>query len=132
MEPIKDLGELQPTLDSLAAKGLIQYLTPPGRGSVVTHSLYLDREMEKVRREAGSLAAEPPAEPHSAGPAAPAPAAVARENASVPAAGPAELAALREELAALRREFDASRSELESAARDLRRELEDLNRQLGN
>src|SRR6188508_718596 len=48
MEPIKDLGELQPTLDSLAAKGLIMYLTPPGRGCVVTHSLYLDREMEKV------------------------------------------------------------------------------------
>src|SRR3954467_630912 len=37
MEPIKDLGELQPTLDSLAAKGLILYLTPPGRGCVVTH-----------------------------------------------------------------------------------------------
>src|SRR3954463_10922929 len=58
MEPIKDLGELQPTLDSLAAKGLIMYLTPPGRGSVVTHSLYLDREMEKVRREAGSIQTE--------------------------------------------------------------------------
>ena len=55
MEPIKDLGELQPTLDSLEAKGLVQYLTPPGRGSVVTHSLYLDREMEKVRREAGAM-----------------------------------------------------------------------------
>jgi O-antigen ligase len=36
---------------------LIQYLTPPGRGSIVTHTLYLDREMEKVRREAGQLAA---------------------------------------------------------------------------
>ena len=47
MEPIKDLGELQPTLDSLEAKGLIQYLTPPGRGSVVTHTLYLDREIGK-------------------------------------------------------------------------------------
>ena len=54
MEPIKDLGELQPILDSLFAKGLIQYLTPPGRGCIVTHSLYLDREMEKVRREAGA------------------------------------------------------------------------------
>src|SRR4051812_32827666 len=51
MEPIKDLGELQPTLDSLAAKGLIMYLTPQGRGAILTHTLYLDREMDKVRRE---------------------------------------------------------------------------------
>src|SRR5215813_9696611 len=42
MEPIKDLGELQPTLDALERKGLIQYLTPHGRGAVLTHTLYLD------------------------------------------------------------------------------------------
>ena len=57
MEPIKDLSELRPTLDSLEAKRLIAYLTPPGRGSIVSHTLYLDREMEKVRREAGATAA---------------------------------------------------------------------------
>ena len=63
MEPIKDLGELQPTLDSLQPKGLIMYLTPPGRGSVVTHALYLDREMDKVRREASAMHIdEPPVE----------------------------------------------------------------------
>ena len=39
MEPIKDLGDLRPTLDSLEKKGLILYLTPPGRGCVVTHAL---------------------------------------------------------------------------------------------
>ena len=63
MEPIKDLSELQPTLDSLKRKGLILYLTPPGRGSVVTHTLYLDREMDKVRREAGAAQSrrQPPA-----------------------------------------------------------------------
>src|SRR3954463_16419861 len=52
MEPIKDLADLRPTLDSLERKRLIQYLTPPGRGCVVTHTLYLDREMDNVRREA--------------------------------------------------------------------------------
>src|SRR3954468_15053914 len=57
MEPIKDLHDLQPTLDSLEKKGLIIYLTPPGRGSVVTHALYLDREMDKVRREADAMQA---------------------------------------------------------------------------
>ena len=63
MEPIKDLADLRPTLDSLEKKRLIQYLTPPGRGCVVTHTLYLDREMDKVHREAGSLAQpDPPSE----------------------------------------------------------------------
>src|SRR4051812_39949565 len=57
MEPIKDLGELRPILDSLASRGLVQYLTPPGRGSVVTHGLHLEREMDKIRREAGSMQA---------------------------------------------------------------------------
>ena len=57
MEPIKDLGELQPILRSLEEKRLIIYLSPPGRGAVVTHTLYLDRELEKVRREASALAA---------------------------------------------------------------------------
>src|SRR3954464_11759761 len=55
MEPIKDLAELRPTLDSLEKKRLIQYLTPPGRGCVVTHTLYVDREMDKVRREAAAM-----------------------------------------------------------------------------
>src|SRR5262249_19657021 len=41
MEPIKDLGELRPTLDALEKKGLIVYLTPHGRGCIVTHTLYL-------------------------------------------------------------------------------------------
>src|SRR3954453_21568261 len=70
MEPIKDLADLRPTLDSLEQKRLIQYLTPPGRGCIVTHTLYLDREMEKVRREADAMQAaaatsETPQETHS-------------------------------------------------------------------
>src|SRR5215212_3827872 len=57
MEPIKDLADLRPTLDSLEKKRLIQYLTPPGRGCIVTHTLYMDREMDKVRREADAMQA---------------------------------------------------------------------------
>jgi hypothetical protein len=142
MEPIKDLGELQPTLDSLEAKGLIQYLTPPGRGSVVTHCLYLDREMEKVRREAGAHAeveqperagfpetrrgeASAPPTQHNA------PRAIAAPPA--PSISPAlELTAIRDELTTLRRELAATRAEFESITADLRRDLEELNRQLGN
>src|SRR4051794_10550383 len=56
MEPIKDLGELRPVLGALEKKKLIQYLTPPGRGSILTHALHLEREMDKIRREAGQAA----------------------------------------------------------------------------
>jgi uncharacterized protein len=152
MEPIKDLGELQPTLDSLAAKGLIQYFTPPGRGAVVSHTLYLDRELEKVRREAGAAHFEDSAESEGRqSPAATAPRPAAPRVSESPApetqrvapaaaanGGPvlkelvAEVESLREELSAVKRELAAARTEFESTAADLRRELEELNQQLGN
>lgn len=146
MEPIKDLGELQPILASLEAKRLIVYLTPPGRGSMVTHTLYLDREMEKVRREASALQiAEPEDEatptatpPRSATtfnqPRSPT---LGRQridsgNASNSAEVAEDVRRLREELAVLKREFESARAEWDSTAQQLRGELEELNRQLGN
>lgn len=145
MEPIKGLSELQPTLDSLHAKGLIQYLTPPGRGGVVTHTLYLDREMEKVRREAGVDASSGDADPAPAPPPAPSPPSPPRQAAPLTVAAPAastsandiaplraQLDALRDELATVKRELDSARSELTTTTDELRRDLENLNRQLGN
>jgi uncharacterized protein len=149
MEPIKDLGELQPTLDSLAAKGLIQYFTPPGRGAVVSHTLYLDRELEKVRREAGAAHFEDVSDSEaSAALAAPprqaaprvneSPVSDAPRSASPPASGPvlkelvAEVESLRAELSEVKRALAEARAEFERATGDLRRELEELNRQLGN
>jgi uncharacterized protein YceH (UPF0502 family) len=141
MEPIRDLGELQPTLDSLEAKGLIQYLTPPGRGAVVTHCLYLDREMEKVRREAGAMHVEEPvplAERAASAPSPPTqsinprPSASPLATASTPSVPAPLLAALQEELTSLRQEISALRAELESNTTELRRDLDELNRQLGN
>jgi uncharacterized protein YceH (UPF0502 family) len=137
MEPIKDLADLRPTLDSLEKKRLIQYLTPPGRGCIVTHTLYLDREMDKVRREADAMHAaaaisETTQETHSTAAApqrAPQPAAVqhaSRDNVSD------EISVLRDELDALKRELAAARSDFESTAEQLRSGLADLNRQLGN
>jgi len=66
MEPIADLSALRPVLESLTTKGLIQSLSPDGRGQVITHTLYLPEEMEKVHRQhaaAGSTtqAGGPPA-----------------------------------------------------------------------
>jgi hypothetical protein len=137
MEPIKGLSELQPTLDSLESKRLIQYLTPPGRGSVVTHTLYLDREMEKVRREAGQHAAE------TASIDAPSRSESTQTAPRIPALPPAtysdeadaireEIGSLRSELAAIRRELDIARGEFTATADELRRNLDELNRQLGN
>jgi uncharacterized protein YceH (UPF0502 family) len=143
MEPIKDVAELQPTLDSLEQKGLIQYLSPPGRGCIVTHALYLDREMEKVRREAGTANFDSEAADDAGSPVSP------PRVVSLPAGEPrratptsadsssdnrlaAELAALRDEVSGLKRELAAARADFESAAGDLRRELDELNRQLGN
>lgn len=133
MEPIKDLGELTPTLDALQAKGLVVYITPPGRGSVVSHALYLDREMDKVRRESGAV------QPVSTMRGAQGEASDAFRAATKPPAEAAEagglleqLDSLREELAAVKRELDSARSEFAATADGLRRDLDQLNRQLGN
>src|SRR5215208_7465036 len=83
MEPIKDLTDLRPTLDSLEKKRLIQYLTPPGRGCIVTHTLYLDREMDKVRRDADAMHAAASSESHEEAPSSPA---AAPQRSSQPAA----------------------------------------------
>ena len=138
MEPIKDLSELQPTLDSLQAKGLIMYLSPPGRGSVVTHTLYLDRELEKVHREAGathveqaSLTSLPPvSQPPASQPSSTPPRTAEINGDAVGLA--AEVANLREHIADMKCELTAARADFESTAAELRRDLDELNRQLGN
>jgi hypothetical protein len=148
MEPIKDIAELQPTLDSLHAKGLLVYLSPPGRGSLVTHALYSERELEKARQEggAGQFSGQPAARHAVPGamPPSAAPRAETRSssddggtrsrNACSPQAEGVlqELQQLREELASVKRELAAARGEFEGALGAVRRELDQLNRQLGN
>jgi uncharacterized protein YceH (UPF0502 family) len=144
MEPIKDLSELTPVVEALVAKGLVLYLTPPGRGSIVTHALYLDREMDKVRREAGAIPAHDfdsaEAEPitERAGPSPPPAASAPRPLPSaIQTSAPsgvlaADIAVLREELSRLKQELAAVRSEFEASAQQLRHDLDALNRQLGN
>ncbi len=50
MEPIADVSTLKPILKALQAKGLVQALTPEGRGQMVTHCLYLPEQQEKLER----------------------------------------------------------------------------------
>jgi hypothetical protein len=146
MEPIKGLDELRPILDSLEAKGLIHYLSPKGRGAVVTHALYLDRELDKVRREYGDLsggesyseerASEPPAArpiERPAAPVAPRPDPPMQATSSPPSNDLAELIrGLRDEVSRMRAELNEARAEVQTSTDQLRQELDDLNRQLGN
>lgn len=56
MEPIADLGALKPILQSLKQKGLLLELTPEGRGQVVSHSLYKDRELAELKSRVQGMA----------------------------------------------------------------------------
>jgi len=60
MDPIPDLTALRTHLDRLADRGLVVWLSPPGRGRMLTHGLLPPEKLEKVRAQLG-LAAPPPA-----------------------------------------------------------------------
>lgn len=103
LEPIVDLTTLRTLLHSLEKKHLVISLTSAGRGHVVTHNLYEERELEKVRRDYESQT-----------PAA-APADDEAESAPPAAAGPSvrELVeTLRRDLDELKQQVDAMRAEM--------------------
>ena len=50
MNPIADQAELKELVQSLLDKDLMIEITPPGRGQIVSHNLYLPEELEKVHR----------------------------------------------------------------------------------
>jgi len=109
MEPIADLGALKPILQALVAKGLVVELTPAGRGQVVTHALYSDRELKELREQFAQGAAEE-ASPPSSRASAP----VARASAATaPEIDPDEFHALRAEVAELRELVEQLRDDLE-------------------
>jgi uncharacterized protein YceH (UPF0502 family) len=56
MDEIKDLDELRGLLKNLASRNLVVYLTPPGRGAVVTHGFHTLDELEKARAAGGAMA----------------------------------------------------------------------------
>jgi len=113
MEPIAGMSELRPIMDSLHSKGLIIYLTPPGRGCVVTHALYQEQELEKLRAEHGNVKVNVPVPS-----AAPSPVPVAR--AETPPRGDDEIAGLRDEVTALRAEMNAEVAKIRAELDKLR------------
>ena len=102
MERIPGISDLRPIIDSLHAKGLIIYLTPPGRGCIVTHALYQDQELEKLRAEHGNVEVNVPVQT-----AAP------RSEPEVSSESRDEIAALRTEVVELREMVEQVRAELE-------------------
>jgi uncharacterized protein YceH (UPF0502 family) len=51
MEPIADTAALKPVVDSLLKKKLMIELTPPGRGQIVSHGLYKERELTELKTQ---------------------------------------------------------------------------------
>lgn len=144
MEPIKTQGDLQPIVNTLVERGLMVYLTPPGRGAVVTHNLYQPQELEKVQREhGGGLPSQPVAQP-----APPTPPPTSERPNEAPSAAPevmqpgfredppasaprtADDSDLRDQIEQLRGELAELREEYKSEVAELRSELEDVLRQL--
>ncbi|MDP6467992.1 MAG: DUF480 domain-containing protein [Pirellulaceae bacterium] len=109
MEPIADLNTLRPIIQSLVAKGLVVELTPAGRGQVVTHALYSERELNQLRDHfAGG------APLHESAPTSPlsAPAALASAT-TAPTIDQDDFAALQVEVAELRELVEQLRSDLD-------------------
>jgi len=118
MEPIADLAALKPIVESLIGRGLMIELTPPGRGQLVSHNLYLAEELAELKSRvaghaprASSFAEEgedpePAAAPPAVRPAPPTRAIVESSPRGTPSDSVAELSArvseLRDQLASLR------------------------------
>jgi uncharacterized protein YceH (UPF0502 family) len=116
MEPIADLQALKPIVDGLVQRGLMIELTPPGRGQLVTHNLYLPPELAEVKARA---AGQPVRAVHFEGDEPTPSASGYAPAAAQPARGtsPDHLAALVAEITTLRTEMEQLRAriaELES------------------
>jgi len=119
MDPIPDLDVLRGHLDRLAEKGLVIWLSPPGRGRMLTHGLLPQEKLDKVRAELGLMAAAagsaPAAEAASPAEASPCPAATdapvaSRDDGS--RGRPQAILALESRIAELERDVTALRDRL--------------------
>jgi uncharacterized protein YceH (UPF0502 family) len=105
MEPIVDVNELRSILDTLIAKQLVIALTPPGRGQVVTHNLYSEEALQRVKQRVADHA-------EHAAPARSAPSTSRR-----PSVTEESFLALKSEVEALRRELQELTDRLDALER---------------
>jgi hypothetical protein len=132
MEPIADLPALRAVLAALEAKGLVAWLTPEGRGRIVSHTLYTPREMENLKAQHARVApAGFTANAEESGqqplPNRDLPASVSASPQNATDTLSRELDELRSQLAELRRDLD----ELTAAHRETDDQLHRLRRELG-
>jgi uncharacterized protein YceH (UPF0502 family) len=128
MDPIDSLEALKPILQTLIDKNLVVALTPEGRGQVVTHNLYPEREMIELRRRfAGGAPAQALSNELTSSPASRPSAAAASIPADVISEIRVELAELRAAVARMReesRDLAGKVAHLEKQLDELRRVLE--------
>lgn len=127
MDPIADVGALQPILQSLKEKGLVISLTPEGRGHVVTHALFTPSELERIRTEYGSKGGGAAAVVADASASGPVLVASVTTGAQTPMSDVAkEVEELRLQVAQLREDLDDLTSAYQKTEDELRRLREDL------
>jgi uncharacterized protein YceH (UPF0502 family) len=114
---LPDMSSLRPVLQSLIEKKLVVPITPAGRGQVVTHGIYPERELQRILNEqrSGSPAASATAvnldhrPPEPATTSAP----IANQTTVANKAGAsAEFAQLQEEVSQLREELARVKKDL--------------------
>lgn len=126
MEAIADVAALKPVLESLIKKNLVVSLTPEGRGQVVTHNLYKERELTELKaRFAGHTGVADQAEEE--GSSSSAPSAASQAARATPAANFTGSAVTKDMFSELELEVHALRADV---AR-LRDELRSLQAELG-
>lgn len=137
MEQINDLPTLRTILEDLKRRNLVIPLTPQGRGHVVTHGLYLPKELEQLRAQfsSGAYASDAPAagggyasyarESNMPAPVAP-PSAGTVTTAPPQQTAPPAAAAIEASLRQTIEELQASQQDLQAQLRQLREELEEL------
>lgn len=121
MGKIPDMAALQPLLDDLQQKNLIVPLTPRGRGQVVTHGLFSEKELTQQRSRfagGGEVPVErPPSRPATAS-AAPVESPESVQS-SAPAAPTSASSADQETIRQLQADVEALKAELARVKKDL-------------
>ncbi len=123
MEPIPGISDLRPLVESLRKKKLIILLTPPGRGCILTHALYQEHELAKVRADHGNVFVGD--EPFSADDDdSPSPSPAVQRSSAARSTGRDNAEEFNTKLAELREELTGEISQLRAEIDDLKRQLD--------
>lgn len=118
MNAIPDLNAMQQILASLIKKRLVIELTPAGRGQIVSHNLFKERELNEIRARIGSVSAASTADDSDDHPA---------RSPSPASAGSVNTGGVTRDMLA---EVQVDVAELRAEVSRLREELRDLKQQI--